>query len=110
MKVISKKVFTQAPLILPAAVILGIYPPEKFRGSLNGRSGKCKRIFFELDQPELVRKVDLSISGTRMPPEFYIPGSILYVEIPFRQKGTCPVDIYVNNTPALSFKATAVKN
>lgn len=102
---INRAVFTNSPIVGPAAISNEVYPTV-MRGKLRGRADTSKKIAFELDNPPLVKSVSVSHKYyDKAPVPYSIEDDILYVEVPFPKQGVYPVNIYINDALAYIYNA-----
>lgn len=107
---VNKSVFTQAPIIRPAAIVNELYPVSAKRGSVRGKADTTKKMIFEIGDPELIKSMAVSArTSDRIPVKYTIQDNLLYVDVPFATEGDYSFNIYVNDDIAYMYQADVSK-
>jgi hypothetical protein len=107
---INKSEFTHAPTVHTAAIVYQVVPTEGLRGRIRGKEGDCKRVVLLMGIPGAIQKAEVEVEGQRLPAEMYKQGNVLSVDLPLPDDGSYPLRLYLNNAPAIGFKAEVSKS
>lgn len=106
---ISKLAYNMAPVVRESAIVYQVLPGEGLRGRVRSKEGDCKRLVFEMKQPDRISKIHSVIDGQIIATDFYIQGDTLSVDLPTPDAGKYPIYLYINNAPAFGFLAEVSK-
>ncbi|MCD6062341.1 MAG: transglutaminase protein [Flavipsychrobacter sp.] len=107
---VNKSVFTQAPIIRPAAVINEVYPVSAKRGNVRGKADTTKKMIFEVGNPDLIKSVAVSArTSERIPVKYTFQDNLMYLDVPFDAEGDYSFNIYINDDIAYMYQADVSK-
>jgi hypothetical protein len=107
---VNKSVFTQAPIIRPAAIVNEMYPVSAKRGNVRAKADTTKKLIFEVGNPDLIKSIAVSARASeRIPVKYTIQDNLLYIDVPFASDGDYAFNIWVNDDIAYMYQADVSK-
>lgn len=108
---ITKKEFSQSPLVLPGAIIAGLLPGKSVKGVLRGVAGDSMQLKFNLAGKLNILSIQLSFdNAARIPLTYDFDEFGFYLKIPNGKEGKHRATIYCNNAPAFIFRTEMRRN
>lgn len=108
---ITKKEFSQSPLVLPGAIIAGLLPGKSLKGILRGLADDSMQLKFNLAGKLNILSMQISFDNdARIPLAYDFDEFGFYLKIPNGKVGKHKATIYCNNAPAFIFKTEMRRN
>lgn len=108
---ISKKEFSNGPLVFPGAIVAGLIPSRSIKGKLKEKQGDSTSLFFNFAGKLNVRSVAISIDDeSKIPLSYDFDEFGLSLKIPQTKAGKHKIALYFNNSLSFVFICEVRKN
>lgn len=96
---ISKKEFSNAPIVLPGAIVAGLLPSRATKGIIKSKQGDTTNLLFNFAGKLNIRSVEMSIDDDKKIPLFFdFDAYGLSIKLPHPLAGNHRVALYFNNS------------
>lgn len=108
---ISKKEFSNAPIVLPGAIIAGLLPSRTTKGIIKSKQGDTTNLLFNFAGKLNIRSVEMSINDeSRIPLSYDFDEFGLSLKIPHPKADKHEIALYFNNSLSFVFISEVRKN